>query len=239
MRGAIGGLYKGRDALGVLRQFSTDGGYRAIVWLKTVRGRQLHQTTVLTWADRYPAIFGAARDYFSGRPEIRILSFGCSTGEEVVTLRQYFPQARIVGAEINPRSLAVCRARGLDERIAFVPSTPRRIRDAGPYDAIFCMAVLQRNPHAVESQGITDLSETYPFEKFDAQVSEFERLLNPGGLLVVHHSQYVFGDATVAGRFTPLTTQPQPTVDGPRFDRRSRRMEGDVVVGSMWVKGCP
>ncbi|MFN8572286.1 MAG: class I SAM-dependent methyltransferase [Gemmatimonadaceae bacterium] len=236
IRWIIRSLYRTRDALHAVRRFGADGGFRAIVWLKAVRGRQLHQTTVLTWADRYPAIFVAAQAYFAHRPDIRILSFGCSTGEEVVTLRYYFPQATIVGAEINPRSLAVCKARQLDARISFIPSTPRRIRAAGPFDAIFCMAVLQRNPHMVESQGMTSLAEIYPFEKFDAQLTEFDVLLNPAGLLVVHHTQYVVDDAAIASRYSPVAEQPTPTVDGPRFDRSSQLITHPVATPSMYVK---
>ncbi|MFN8583636.1 MAG: methyltransferase domain-containing protein, partial [Gemmatimonadaceae bacterium] len=235
-RGLANGAFGLRDAARTAIAFVRDGGYRTQVLLKTFRGRQLHQTTVLTWADRYPAIFGAVRDYLAGREGIRILSFGCSTGEEVLTLRSYFPKARIVGAEINPRSLAVCRARAVDEGITFIESTTKNVRDAGPFDAIFCMAVLQRNPHAVESQGITDLSGTYPFARFDEQVSEFARLLAPGGVLVIHHTQYIFSDATSAGSFKPLAAQPEPRPDGPRFDRQSQRIPGDVVTPSIWVK---
>ncbi len=109
--------------------------------------------------DRYPRIFAACRDYFGGAPDLRILSYGCATGEEVLTLRRYFPAATIVGAEINEYCLAVARRHAVDDRIAFIESDSAAIRSRAPFDAIFCMAVLQRTPTLVAGRGIQDLKD--------------------------------------------------------------------------------
>jgi len=138
--------------------------------------------------DRYPEIFSLCRDYLAGRPDLRILSYGCSTGEEVLTLRSYFPAAMIVGAEINPQSLAIARKKVSDDRVVLIESDSAAIRESSPFDAIFCMAVLQRTPMLIADQGVKDLSGIYPFEKFDAKVAELDTWLKTGGLLVVHHS---------------------------------------------------
>lgn len=236
VRSSIGGLRSAVRSARTVKTFLSDRDYRTVALLKAFRGRRLHQTTVVTWMDRYPAIFGACQIHFAGRDDLEILSYGCSTGEEVVTLRHYFPSARIVGAEINPRSLAACRARELDDRISFIDSDADLIRRAGPFDAIFCMAVLQRTPHAIEAQGVKDLARTYPFEKFDAQVSAFDRLLRHGGLLVMHNTQYLFSDASVASRYAPLANQPEPVCSGPRFDRNSALIEGQVATPSIFVR---
>lgn len=47
--------------------------------------------------DRYPA----CKNYFNGKQDLKILSYGCSTGEEVLTLRRYFPTAQIIGTDIK------------------------------------------------------------------------------------------------------------------------------------------
>ncbi|MDQ6727389.1 MAG: methyltransferase domain-containing protein [Actinomycetota bacterium] len=210
--------------------------HRSTLRTQMLRPRALHQTTVLTWMGRYPGIFAACRDHLGDRPELRILSFGCSTGEEVLTLREYFPSATIVGAEINARSLALCRRREVDERIAFIPSDPETIRGHGPYDAILCMAVLQRTPHLLEARGTTDLRRIYPFEKFDRQVGELDRELKRDGLLVIHHSQYRFADASVAPRYVPLDPEGQEVDFTLTFDRAGQRMDRAPTVGSVWVK---
>jgi chemotaxis methyl-accepting protein methylase len=48
-----------------------------------------------TAPNRYPEIFAAA--VAAAAAARRILSFGCSTGEECVSLAEYFPKAEIIG----------------------------------------------------------------------------------------------------------------------------------------------
>ena len=62
----------------------------------------LFQPCGTTSDDRYPNIFEQVRKLAGDGTNVRILSFGCSTGEEVFSLRQYFDEARIVGLDINP-----------------------------------------------------------------------------------------------------------------------------------------
>jgi len=186
--------------------------------------------------DRYPEIFSVCRDYCAGTPDLRILSYGCSTGEEILTLRRYFPSALIVGAEINRNSLAIARRKISDDRTVLIESDPAAISKRGPFDVIFCMAVLQRTPMLVAEKGIKDLSQMYPFEKYDAKVSELDSWLKPGGLLVVHHSQYSLADAAVASKYAPLESARHILNPGPRFDRRSLRCE--VPAYSVFVKNA-
>lgn len=216
-------------------RFTLDGQYRAITLLRWFRADTLHQTTPLTRIDRYPQLFSACRDWFCGRPEIRILSFGCSTGEEVITLRRYFPRAHLIGAEINPWSLAHCRRLQVDGRIAFVSPDRATLEQHGPFDLIFCMAVLQRTPHRVEADGITNLKRIYPFERFDQQVRELDALLKKDGILVIHHSQYFFRDSSVAARYEPLESSGVRSYI-TRFDRNSQLAEKAASDGSMFLK---
>lgn len=220
-------------------RFAVNAEYRSIVLTTLVARDQLHQTTALTWPDRYPGIFSACRQYFGGARQLSLLSFGCSTGEEVLTLRRYFPDATITGAEINRRSLDVCRSRASDAKMTFVYPDPDAIARYAPFDAIFCMAVLQRTPHAVQANGTTNLSGIYPFEKFDRQLSEFDAWLRPAGLLVIHHTQYRVADASVAWRYTPLCSEGQEEDRSTLFDRNGARVDHDPRtprVGSIYVK---
>lgn len=167
------------------------------------KGR-VQQTTQLTWEDRYPDIFAACKEFFDkqNRENIRILSYGCCTGEEVVTLRKYFPKAEIIGAEINRHSLKVCRKRRLDKDIHFVYSTPKNISKYGPFDAVFCMAVLERLPMYVEKKHITDLSDMYPFEKYNEQIHEIDGYVKNKGLLIAHFSHYDLMDTDLASKYS-------------------------------------
>ena len=81
-----------------------------------------HQIPNKTSLDRYPEIFAAA---VAAVPEARrILSFGCSTGEECVTLASYFPGALIVGTDINPLNLLKAM-KHRNDRIRFVYAIDR------------------------------------------------------------------------------------------------------------------
>ena len=100
-----------------------------------------HQGPNRTALNRYPEVFAAAAP--GAR---RILSFGCSTGEECVTLAEYFPKAEIVGADINPVILLQARKHRSD-RIRFVYASDRILSGLGGFDAIFCMAVLRSAGH--------------------------------------------------------------------------------------------
>ena len=235
VRLGVASIYAVRDAASATKQFLTDPKYRSLVLLK-VLNPGVHQTTVVTWMNRYPAIFASCRAYFGSQSDVRILSYGCSTGEEVLTLRQYFPSAFITGAEINRRSLAICRKRQVDGRIAFVHSDRKAIREHGSYDAIFCMAVLQRTPQLVEEMGVESLKKIYSFEKFDRQVSELDAVLKINGLLVIHHAHYLLADAAVGARYQPLEGVDQEVSTGPKFGKDSARLPTVVTPGSIFIK---
>jgi len=144
-----------------------------------------HQVPSKTALNRYPEIFAAAA---AAAPYARrILSFGCSTGEECVTLADYFPAAQIVGADINPVNLLTAMRRGGD-RIRYVYASDRLLNRFGGFDAVFCMAVL-RTPKQ------DHIAEHYPFERFAERAHYLESLVRPGGLLVIHNATYRFSDA--------------------------------------------
>jgi 2-polyprenyl-3-methyl-5-hydroxy-6-metoxy-1,4-benzoquinol methylase len=137
-----------------------------------------HQGPTRTAFDRYPEIFAAAA--VAAPDARRVLSFGCATGEECVSLATYFPAAEIVGADINPVILLKARKHQSD-RIRFVYASDRTLSQMGGFDAVFCMAVLR---HAGR----------YSFEDFEERALFLETLVRPGGLLVIHNSPYRFGD---------------------------------------------
>jgi SAM-dependent methyltransferase len=144
-----------------------------------------HQLPNLTALNRYPEIFAAAA---AAAPQAkRVLSFGCSTGEECVTLAEYFPKAQIVGTDINPVNLLRAR-KHQSHRVRFVYARDRILSGFGGFDIVFCMAVL-RTP---ETNGI---GQHYPFERFVERAQFLESLVRPGGLLIIHNATYRFSDA--------------------------------------------
>lgn len=225
VRGVARGLGDLIAFAGEVKGFFTSKNTRSVVFMKLFRNDRTHQTTSATAMDRYPEIFSVCRDRLQGKKDLRILSFGCATGEEVFTLRRYFPDATIVGAEINRNCLAVCRSRNQDEKIHFIDSLPKNLEKFAPYDAIFCMAVFQRSPEHVFYRRITDLKKIYPFEKFEKQINALHPMVKAGGLLVIQYSQYDFSDTAVSGGYTPIVGCNQNEY-GPFVFGRDSKMKG-------------
>ncbi|MBY0283126.1 MAG: class I SAM-dependent methyltransferase [Sphingomonas sp.] len=196
------------------------------------RKNAVHQSNTVTWLDRYPQLFAAAQTELSENTAPAILSFGCSSGEEVVSLRRYFPSARLVGAEINAVQLAACMHLAADPQMTFIRSTPAAIAELGPYDAIFCMAVLQRLPHEVERRGIRNIAKRYPFARFSDEVKFLADQLRPGGLLVTDHCQYRVEDVDAPLR--PVVNATLSLAKGPRFDPSGEMIAPQPVVARMF-----
>jgi SAM-dependent methyltransferase len=181
-----------------------------------------------TRAERYPRIFGFAQQALGADRALAILSFGCSTGEEVFTLRDYFPRAAIKGIDINPGNIALCRKRlaraggaGLSFEVA--GSTAGEV--AASYDAIFCMAVLRHG--GLGAPGVTRCDHLLRFADFAAAVEDFHRCLKPGGLLAIRHSNFRLCDAPVAAAFdTVLSLRYPEQAKVPIFGADNRLMEG-------------
>ena len=153
-----------------------------------------HQIPNKTSLDRYPEIFAAA---VAAVPEARrILSFGCSTGEECVTLASYFPGALIVGTDINPLNLLKAM-KHRNDRIRFVYAIDRILSGFGGFDAVFCMAVLRTSKRDL-------IAEHYPFDRFEERALFLKSLVRPGGILVIHNGTYRFSDTAYRCAYEPI-----------------------------------
>jgi len=225
--------------IGAARLFLIDARHRSAWWTRLSAGDALHQDSTLTWPDRYPRLFGEAQRLLGAGGAHRLLSFGCSSGEEVLSLARYFPYAELVGAEINRAQLRACRALPADPRISFIHSSPARIAAAGPYDAIFCMAVFQRRPHEIERRGRTDIGRLYPFARFDAEIAALVAQLRPGGLLIVDHSLFLVEHSTAAAWLEPVAGVGTAPAKGPRFDPAGALIAPAPVIDRVFRKTGP
>ncbi|MBU1324638.1 MAG: methyltransferase domain-containing protein [Alphaproteobacteria bacterium] len=197
-------------------------------------GRRVHQSNSLTWLGRYPVLFGAAQELLSHRQSLRILSYGCSSGEEVETLRHHFPDAVLVGADINRAMLRRCRRLDIPGETWFEPSDDRSIERHAPFDAIFCMAVFTRRPHEVERRALEDIGQFYPFDTFSRDLRRLAALLTPGGLLIVEHALYRAEDALANLPFTALTSHGFGPAKGPRFAPSGQRLEPPQLISRIF-----
>ena len=182
--------------------FARSADFRSVMILRWRRPENLFQPFGETSPNRYPEIFRFARDQIGDSATHRILSFGCATGEEVFSLRSYFPLAMIRGVDINPRSITSARKRlnavG-DSRISF-DVADSAAGESGPYDAIFCMAVFRHG--GLGASGIENrCDQLIRFADFERTVGGIAQCIKPGGLLFIANSNFRFSDTAASKDF--------------------------------------
>lgn len=210
-------------ALRLLRRtwrLATDRPYRAMSLLQWLRPGALFQPDPDTSFDRYPRIFRFVQSRLGDNADLNILSFGCSSGEEAFSLRQYFAVATIKGIDINAGSIALCRKRlkrHPDAKLSFAVAGSTHAERTASYDAIFCMAVLRHGRLA--APGVTRCDHLIRFADFAAVVEDFARCLKPGGLLIIRHSNFRLRDTPVSAAFEPVLSLelPQGATTTPIF----------------------
>jgi SAM-dependent methyltransferase len=224
-----------------LYRFSTDAEYRSVALIRFEKPPGLFQPFIDTLPDRYPILFAFAREKLGADTQARVLSFGCSTGEEVFALRRYLPMATIKGIDINRRNIAICNARcrsSPDPAIVFEVGGSTRTEEIGSYDAIFCLAVLRHGD--LSAFGGDRCDHIIRFADFERVVGDFSRCLRPGGLLFIAHSNFRFSDTAAARGFEVVFRVPTPEPDPrtPVFDRNNRLMHG-AAYGEMVFRKLP
>jgi SAM-dependent methyltransferase len=179
-----------------------------------------------TLPDRYPWLFRFAAATLGWREDCRLLSFGCSRGDEVLALRRYFPGAAITGIDFDKNNIARCRARIGNPMTRFAVAATTKGETAQHYDAIFCLAVLCHGYLTICGARRSD--PLLYFEDFERMVEDFARCLKPGGLLVLNTTSFRFCDTDIARDFdVVLEAEPGQMADDVHFGRDNIRLEGD------------
>ena len=221
--------------LGLAKRYALDPAARSELATRLLFARHIHQDVTLTCPNRYPRLFGEARDLLAAIPAPTILSFGCSGGDEVLSLQDYMPEANVIGAELNRARLRQCRRLPPHPRRSFIHSIPATIAAHGPYDAIFCMAVLTRRPHTVEATGRRNIRDFYPFALFADTVTFLTSQVRDSGLLVVEHTMYRVEDVDGLP-LEPVIGRSTYPAKGPRFDPAGNRIDPQPVVSRIFRK---
>jgi 2-polyprenyl-3-methyl-5-hydroxy-6-metoxy-1,4-benzoquinol methylase len=113
-----------------------------------------------------------------GRDDVAVLDVGCGTGGLVVALAKAFRRGRIVGVDIEPRSVekavARIRAAGLEDRAEARLGAAEDVNERGEFDLATMVQVLH---------------ETKP-EVRDMLLTRTHAALRPGGFLVIIDEPY-------------------------------------------------
>lgn len=191
-----------------------------------------------TLPDRYPWLFDFAAEALAGVLSPRLLTFGCSRGDEALALRRRFPDAAIKGVDIDPANIAACLERTRDDRMSFEAAADIRGEPSAHYDAIFCLAVLCHGDLTA-----TRARQSEPlmrFSDFERAVADLARGLKPGGLLLLHTTSFRFCDTVVAPLFdVVLEARPDQLAPDLLFDRDGRLMAGERYLPVGFRKRSP
>lgn len=177
--------------------------------LSSAYGDELFQPYPDTCENRYPELFDRLAELLRDRADARILSFGCSTGEEVRALRQRLPAARIVGIDLNPDAIAAARNNDPqhrdDYRVAGRPEPEER------FDAVLALAVFRHGQ--LERYRPDSCASTMTFSRFADGVSRLDAALIEGGYLAIYNSHFRFTDTHLAPRYAvdPLRLSGHPS----------------------------
>ena len=216
---------------------------RAAQAWRRLRGRSVPKASPLpgqfqpynhTLPNRYPWLFEFARSNLANRRAPRLLSFGCSRGDEVVALRGYFPEAYIKGIDVMPANIEACLKRAREaplEHVDFAVAADTRAEASGSFDAIFCLAVLC---HGDLTTYRLDRSDSLlRFDEFCRVIEDFDRCLAPDGLLLLLTTNFRFSDTPSAEGFVPLLqARPEDLAPDVLFDRNNRLLPGETY---RWV----
>lgn len=220
-------------------------GYRALhLALDFVRGPEQRNSALLrlrnqaglfqpfgtTSEDRYPGIFSFLQDTLGADSDLRLLSFGCSTGEEVRSLARRFPNATIKGLDISPERIAQCRALCVDDRTTFEVADTTAAEDDARYDVVFAMAVF-RDPRLGKRRA--DDRRIRAFAKFELAVADLARTVKPGGYLALRHANFHFTDTAVSNGFDRVQQAPNRT---EKFDRAGKPLLAQDAEGTVFRK---
>jgi 2-polyprenyl-3-methyl-5-hydroxy-6-metoxy-1,4-benzoquinol methylase len=220
----------------------TNRSHRSAAMLRLRKPKNLFQYCNCTEADRYPGLFRLARNILGDGPDVRLLSFGCSTGEEVFTLRKLFPNAWIRGLDINPHNISVCEQRlalASDPKISFELADSVKREAPATYDAIFCMAVFRHS--YLDHESYLRCDRLIRFADFCRMIDEIAGRLKAGGLLTITNANFRFRDTPTADEFElvhQMDLPPRPGCWTPIFDRDNRRTDQINCGEVMFRKVC-
>ena len=144
------------------------------------------QTNNRTFLGRHWQEHSVLSRMFSAHHGLRILSFGCSTGEELVSLQALFPGAEIFGCDVDWYSLQKARAL-LSGSANIFHSDGELINENGPYDIIVCNSVLLSR--TTRKDGKASGIDT---KRWLETVDLLDSVLKPGGIIQIINSNIPF-----------------------------------------------
>jgi len=194
---------RAREALTLLKALANGGERREAAVAIITKPRNLFQPYTTTMPDRYPDELAVVTENLNATAPA-ILSFGCASGEELVSLRAVFPEAVIRGLDINPLAVRAARRRtAADRRTTVVRAADAGAEAPASYDLVLALAVFR---HAALNEAPPSCAGVLAFADFERTVAGLSECLRPGGLLVLRHANFRFTDCAVAAEYDAAST---------------------------------
>jgi trans-aconitate methyltransferase len=156
-----------------------------------------------------------------------VLSFGCSTGEEVMELSSIFPHAEIIGIDVVPHRIRVAKRRCQNGQLHFFLSQDPTWHEYAPFDLIVAKSVFVRHP---EAKTLSNINSLMSFSDFEKVVLDLVAKLRSGGYLVIYNANFRMMDTAAMRLLTPIIADGLVQASEiPVFNKNGVRMD-DVVV---------
>lgn len=153
---------------------------------------------------------------------VEILSFGCSTGEECKSLDElYVSNCSITGVDIDEDNIKKAKSLMLSKnnnKISFhhASDIPNK-----KFDIVIAFSVLCKWP---DSSGLQSMDGLFTFEEFNKMCKTLSELVNKGGYLAIHNSNYYFED-TDSFKFFKIGSAIDRIGFVNRFDMNSQKYQ--------------
>ena len=229
-------LIPGARPLGRWLRSALHPHYRAARQAELSHPGQMLQPEATTGMGRYPEIIGFVAKEMENIERPRLLSWGCSTGAELLALQAAVPHAQIVGVDINPRSLALAaRAiEGIPEITLIQSGDPAELAGQS-FDAVLCLAVL-RHARLEEERPLTSTA-ILPFAQAERFAKNLADLLDPGGLLALWNVHFRLADMTIASRFAPVLELARGvTANQPLYGQDDRHLNNVFCTTAVYLR---
>lgn len=203
-------------------RFIVNSAYRSRVIYTRKYKAQYHQFSNFTIPNRYPDLFKMAQKHFATIDKPKLLSYGCSTGEEIASLKSYLPNSICVGVDINAWCISQAEKKYGQSDVQFLHSLSLEFELMTDFDVIFCLAVFQnpKNRHEKERN-----VSAYPFAQFEAQLMDLDKKLKSGGLLFLDHYDFNFFETCLMPHYKIYAVaQNQIKRDRPLFNKYNQKI---------------
>lgn len=213
----------------------TNSRLRVELFAKWKNKSDYHQISTYTVNNRYPLIFKESANYLKYKESPKLISFGCSTGEEVRTLGEYLPNAIIYGIDINKWCIKQSIKQNRTTHHFFYHRLSKEFERIPQVDAIFCMAVFQKTDDRTPTKKTSD--KLFTFQSFEKEIILLDKKLKKSGLLIIDFSDFNFIDTVVAYKYVPLDFEKNRLLRrSPLFDKNNKRVADEKYLYRVFVK---